>query len=265
MSNAGADGRELDRHPSARTSCWSSPGRASPPNQSGSVRIAHTCGYGGLSGKAVSVEPATGFTFDTRHAAPAALSGAEDDEERFTKTVGRAWCSASRSSWRRPRAPTSGTRAPTPTTASRPTTRSSTAPSRSTTWRAAGPGAGRGLVPGADPPVLVLPVRGRRARRATWTSSPATCSASTHRRHRAADAPSRTAGGILSLELAGAARPVDTLRPRPGRGLRDRLHRADRYRARFYDTTYTDPALQQLGHPVDRAAHPERDRPRPAS
>jgi hypothetical protein len=35
------------------------------PNQSGSVRIAHTCGFGGLSGKAVSVEPATGFTFDT--------------------------------------------------------------------------------------------------------------------------------------------------------------------------------------------------------
>jgi hypothetical protein len=34
-------------------------------NASGSVRIAHTCGYGGLSGKAVSVEPATGFTFDT--------------------------------------------------------------------------------------------------------------------------------------------------------------------------------------------------------
>jgi hypothetical protein len=35
------------------------------PNQSGSVRVAHTCGYGGLSGKAVSVEPATGLTFDT--------------------------------------------------------------------------------------------------------------------------------------------------------------------------------------------------------
>jgi hypothetical protein len=35
------------------------------PNLSGSARIAHTCGYGGLSGKAVSVEPATGFTFDT--------------------------------------------------------------------------------------------------------------------------------------------------------------------------------------------------------
>ena len=35
------------------------------PNQSGSVRIAHTCGYGGLSGKAVSVEPATGLAFDT--------------------------------------------------------------------------------------------------------------------------------------------------------------------------------------------------------
>jgi hypothetical protein len=35
------------------------------PNRSGSVRLAHTCGYGGLSGKAVSVEPATGLTFDT--------------------------------------------------------------------------------------------------------------------------------------------------------------------------------------------------------
>lgn len=33
--------------------------------QSGSVRVAHECGYGGLSGKAVSVEPATGFAFDT--------------------------------------------------------------------------------------------------------------------------------------------------------------------------------------------------------
>jgi hypothetical protein len=38
---------------------------ATVPNLSGSVTIAHTCGYGGLSGKAVSVEPATGFTFDT--------------------------------------------------------------------------------------------------------------------------------------------------------------------------------------------------------
>ena len=35
------------------------------PNQSGTVRVVHTCGYGGLSGKAVSIEPATGFTFDT--------------------------------------------------------------------------------------------------------------------------------------------------------------------------------------------------------
>jgi hypothetical protein len=35
------------------------------PDKSGSVRIVHTCGYGGLSGKAVSIEPATGFTFDT--------------------------------------------------------------------------------------------------------------------------------------------------------------------------------------------------------
>jgi len=32
---------------------------------SGSARVAHECGYGGLSGKAVSIEPATGFTFDT--------------------------------------------------------------------------------------------------------------------------------------------------------------------------------------------------------
>lgn len=35
------------------------------PGASGSIRIAHTCGYGGLSGKAVAVEPSTGFTFDT--------------------------------------------------------------------------------------------------------------------------------------------------------------------------------------------------------
>jgi len=35
------------------------------PGVSGSVRVTHTCGYGGLSGKAVSLEPATGFTFDT--------------------------------------------------------------------------------------------------------------------------------------------------------------------------------------------------------
>jgi hypothetical protein len=33
--------------------------------QSGSVRIPHTCGHGGLSGKAVAVEPSTGFAFDT--------------------------------------------------------------------------------------------------------------------------------------------------------------------------------------------------------
>jgi hypothetical protein len=35
------------------------------PNESGSMRVIHTCGYGGLSGKAVAVEPSTGFTFDT--------------------------------------------------------------------------------------------------------------------------------------------------------------------------------------------------------
>jgi hypothetical protein len=36
------------------------------PGQSGSVRVTHNCGYGGLAGKAVSVEPSTGFTFDTQ-------------------------------------------------------------------------------------------------------------------------------------------------------------------------------------------------------
>jgi hypothetical protein len=35
------------------------------PGVSGSIRVTHTCGYGGLAGKAVSVEPSTGFTFDT--------------------------------------------------------------------------------------------------------------------------------------------------------------------------------------------------------
>jgi hypothetical protein len=33
--------------------------------QSGHAYVAHTAGYGGLSGKAVALEPATGFTFDT--------------------------------------------------------------------------------------------------------------------------------------------------------------------------------------------------------
>ena len=41
------------------------PTASSAPNASGSVRVTHGCGYGGLSGKAVSIEPATGFTFDT--------------------------------------------------------------------------------------------------------------------------------------------------------------------------------------------------------
>jgi hypothetical protein len=41
------------------------PTSAAAPSASGSVRVAHACGYGGLSGKAVSIEPATGFTFDT--------------------------------------------------------------------------------------------------------------------------------------------------------------------------------------------------------
>jgi hypothetical protein len=34
-------------------------------NASGSAQVAHTAGYGGLSGKAVALEPSTGFTFDT--------------------------------------------------------------------------------------------------------------------------------------------------------------------------------------------------------
>ena len=33
--------------------------------QSGSVTVSHDAGYGGLRGKAVAVEPATGFTFDS--------------------------------------------------------------------------------------------------------------------------------------------------------------------------------------------------------
>jgi hypothetical protein len=33
--------------------------------RSGSITIAHLGGYGSLAGKVVSLEPATGFTFDT--------------------------------------------------------------------------------------------------------------------------------------------------------------------------------------------------------
>lgn len=33
--------------------------------QSGAVRVAHTGGQGALTGKAVALEPSTGFTFDT--------------------------------------------------------------------------------------------------------------------------------------------------------------------------------------------------------
>lgn len=35
------------------------------PASSGSIRIANTCGYGGVQAKAVALEPATGFAFDT--------------------------------------------------------------------------------------------------------------------------------------------------------------------------------------------------------
>jgi hypothetical protein len=34
-------------------------------NQSGHAYVSHTAGYGGLAGKAVALEPATGFSFDT--------------------------------------------------------------------------------------------------------------------------------------------------------------------------------------------------------
>ena len=33
--------------------------------QSGSITIAHDGGYGALSGKAVALEPSTGFSFDS--------------------------------------------------------------------------------------------------------------------------------------------------------------------------------------------------------
>jgi hypothetical protein len=33
--------------------------------QAGSIRVAHDGRYGDLTGKAVALEPATGFTFDT--------------------------------------------------------------------------------------------------------------------------------------------------------------------------------------------------------
>jgi hypothetical protein len=34
--------------------------------QSGSAAVVHTGGYGALAGKVVSLEPSTGFTFDTQ-------------------------------------------------------------------------------------------------------------------------------------------------------------------------------------------------------
>jgi hypothetical protein len=40
-------------------------GLAFAVGQSGSIYVSHTCGYGGLAGKAVALEPSTGFTFDT--------------------------------------------------------------------------------------------------------------------------------------------------------------------------------------------------------
>ena len=36
-----------------------------PAGSSGSITISNNARYGDLTGKAVSVEPATGFTFDT--------------------------------------------------------------------------------------------------------------------------------------------------------------------------------------------------------
>jgi hypothetical protein len=52
---------------SARELCVSNTSAlAFAAGQSGSIIISHSCGYGGLTGKAVALEPATGFTFDTQ-------------------------------------------------------------------------------------------------------------------------------------------------------------------------------------------------------
>jgi hypothetical protein len=38
---------------------------SSDPGQSGSLTVSHDARYGELAGKLISVEPATGFSFDT--------------------------------------------------------------------------------------------------------------------------------------------------------------------------------------------------------
>jgi hypothetical protein len=50
---------------SRRTLTLNTAGLSGASGQSGSLIIAHDAGYEGLIGKAVSLEPATGFTFDT--------------------------------------------------------------------------------------------------------------------------------------------------------------------------------------------------------
>lgn len=52
----------LNRHMMVVFNAASIPGLA---GQSGHAYVVHTAGYGGLSGKAVALEPATGYSFDT--------------------------------------------------------------------------------------------------------------------------------------------------------------------------------------------------------
>jgi hypothetical protein len=49
----------------AARALWTVQTASAVGGQSGSARVTHDCGYGGLSGKGVSLEPSTGFTFDT--------------------------------------------------------------------------------------------------------------------------------------------------------------------------------------------------------
>ncbi|MET0554460.1 MAG: hypothetical protein ABW221_15555 [Vicinamibacteria bacterium] len=56
---------QVDTLAAAATFVRPTAGLAPLAGQSGSIRLLHTCGYDGLSGKAVAIEPATGFTFDT--------------------------------------------------------------------------------------------------------------------------------------------------------------------------------------------------------
>jgi hypothetical protein len=58
-------GRSSNTFSIRETHVLNTSGLAFAAGQSGSVYVSHTCGYSGLAGKAVALEPATGFTFDT--------------------------------------------------------------------------------------------------------------------------------------------------------------------------------------------------------